>query len=172
MGIQSKDNSGLIMKILMSLLSVSVLAAPSLNRDDDCSKLEPKIREALQTEFNVEIPEGMLDCVYAGDNCPFESSEDFITWFKKTTGLQIPDADDLPGADDLPDVDDLPDADDLLDADYIEKIVDLLDCPIPKEALDFVQSKLEAILDDETIQAISNCFIEVEEEIEDEIEEY
>merc|ERR1712066_342782 len=91
MGIQSKDNSGLIMKILMiSLLSVSVLAAPSLNRDDDCSKLEPKIREALQTEFNVEIPEGMLDCVYGGDNCPFESSEDFITWFKKPRDSRFP----------------------------------------------------------------------------------
>merc|ERR1712203_1329862 len=77
------------MFILVTLLATSALASPARNQ---CPTLQ-QIGEAFQEEFKVEIPEGILDCVHGGDNCPFSSFEDFFDWFEASTGLEIPDVD-------------------------------------------------------------------------------
>merc|ERR1712018_997453 len=78
MGIQSRDchhSSQVTMKFfILSLLVAATVATPALSRDDECPTLE-QIGQAFEDHFQVEIPEGILDCVHGGDNCPFSSFE-------------------------------------------------------------------------------------------------
>merc|ERR1711884_218821 len=111
------------------------LASPARNQ---CPTLQ-QIGEAFEQEFNVEIPDGILDCVHGGNNCPFSSFQDFFQWFEESTGLEIPDVD--------------VDVEDLVDA----CMSGSEDCPTLQEAVDFVQTELGANLDDQTVQTIFNC---------------
>ena len=36
-----------------------------------------------------QIPDGLMDCVLGGDNCPFEDFDDFAEWFETTTGISV-----------------------------------------------------------------------------------
>merc|ERR1711953_261793 len=143
MGIQSRDChhhttpvTNTMKFFILSILVAAAVASPALSRDDECPTLE-EIGQAFEDHFQVEIPEGILDCVHGGDNCPFSSFEAFFEWFEESTGLQIPDVD-------------------------VEALMDACmsgseDCPTLDEAVDFLQNELGADLDDETIEGIYNC---------------
>ena len=73
---------------ILSLLASCAVASPALNRDDECPTLQ-QIGQAFEEHFEAEIPEGILDCLHGGDNCPFTSFEDFFAWFEESTGLQV-----------------------------------------------------------------------------------
>merc|ERR1712045_49023 len=145
MGIQSRDChhhttpvTNTMKFFILSILVAAAVASPALSRDDECPTLE-QIGQAFEAHFQVEIPEGILDCVHGGDNCPFSSFEAFFEWFEESTGLQIPDVD--------------VDVEALMDA----CMSGSEDCPTLDEAVDFLQNELGADLDDETIEGIYNC---------------
>ena len=73
---------------ILSLLASCAVASPALNRDEECPTLQ-QIGQAFKEHFGAEIPEGILDCLHGGDNCPFTSFEDFFAWFEESTGLQV-----------------------------------------------------------------------------------
>ena len=73
---------------ILSLLAACAVASPALSRDDECPTLE-EIGKAFEDHFQVEIPEGILDCVHGGEDCPFSSFEAFFEWFEESTGLQV-----------------------------------------------------------------------------------
>ena len=73
---------------ILSILAACAVASPALSRDDECPTLK-EIGKAFEDHFQVEIPDGILDCVHGGDNCPFSSFEAFFEWFEESTGLQV-----------------------------------------------------------------------------------
>merc|ERR1712007_149035 len=74
---------------ILSLLAACAVASPALSRDDECPTLE-EIGRAFEDHFQVEIPEGILDCVHGGEDCPFSSFEAFFEWFEESTGSRSP----------------------------------------------------------------------------------
>ena len=73
--------------ILAAIAAAGVLGGPA-NRNE-CPTLD-QIGHAFEEEFGHQIPDGTLDCLFGGDNCPYESFEDFAVWFKEATGIELP----------------------------------------------------------------------------------
>ena len=46
-----------------------------------------------KTLLSLQIPEGALDCLYGGENCPWEDLQDFGGWFQSATGITLPEPD-------------------------------------------------------------------------------
>merc|ERR1712088_23004 len=63
---------------ILSLLAACAVASPALSRDDECPTLE-EIGKAFEDHFQVEIPEGILECLHGGEDCPtLEEAVDFL----------------------------------------------------------------------------------------------
>ena len=89
------------------LLAGAVLAGVSgfsFNRNDECPTVQDGVT-AFEEHFGTQvsqavltscillslaqIPDGLMDCVLGGDNCPFEDFDDFAEWFETTTGISV-----------------------------------------------------------------------------------
>ena len=97
------------------LLAGAVLAGVSgfsFNRNDECPTVQDGVT-AFEDHFGTQvsqqrsllehsptvscfillslaqIPDGLMDCVLGGDNCPFEDFDDFAEWFETTTGIPV-----------------------------------------------------------------------------------
>ena len=86
-----------------------------------------------------QIPDGAMDCLYGGDNCPWNSLEDFGADFESATGIQLPEPDQ-----------------EFLDT--MEACVTMGEgCPSMEDVLDFVQEEFGVNPSDETIEMIEMC---------------
>ena len=91
---------------LIAALAIAAVSAVPTNRNE-CPTLE-EIGNAFEDHFGVavyifyqlcyiliyclshfKIPDEFLDCLNGGDNCPFDSFEDFEGWFESNTGLEV-----------------------------------------------------------------------------------
>merc|ERR1712002_1392290 len=61
---------------------VGVFVVPSSR--NSCPSLE-EIGQWFENEFNTPIPDGIIDCVHNGENCPFSDFGDFQVTFVKYT---------------------------------------------------------------------------------------
>merc|ERR1712233_246167 len=73
--------------LVASLAIAGVIGVPSSR--DSCPTLE-QIGQWFENEFDTQIPDGIIDCVHNGENCPFEDFGEFQDWFHSTTGFEIP----------------------------------------------------------------------------------
>merc|ERR1711915_92902 len=93
----------------------------------------------FESEFGTPIPDGAIDCLHGGDNCPWDSFGDFQTWFESTTKLQLP----------------------TVDEEFLAGVHECLyegqNCPSLDEAVQFVKDELNVDLDDELMAMIYNC---------------
>ena len=72
---------------IVASLAIACVAGVPANRAE-CPSLDD-IAGAFQAEFGSPIPDGALDCLHGGDNCPWKSFEEFQTWFESTTKLKV-----------------------------------------------------------------------------------
>jgi len=122
--------------LVATLAVAGVFGVPSSR--NSCPSLE-EIGQWFESEFDTQIPDGIIDCVHNGENCPFADFGEFQGWFESTTGFTIP----------------------IPDADFIGAALECLHegngCPSEEEAIAFVQNELELDLDDELLSTIYNC---------------
>ena len=72
---------------VIASLAVACVAGVPVDRSE-CPTLE-MVAGLFESEFGSPIPDGALDCLHGGDNCPWDSFGDFQTWFESTTKLQV-----------------------------------------------------------------------------------
>ena len=122
--------------LIAAVTFAGVFASPALNRNDECPTLE-QIGAAIESHFGFQIPDGIVDCLHGGDNCPFESLEDAQAQFEAATGMQFP-------------------VDEDFDA-VFDACLNGGDCPSLDEVVAWVKSELNIELSDEVIAVIYNC---------------
>ena len=76
-------NSFIRMKVfLVATLAVAgVFGVPSSR--NSCPSLE-EIGQWFESEFDTQIPDGIIDCVHNGENCPFADFGEFQASLKGT----------------------------------------------------------------------------------------
>merc|ERR1712227_491706 len=119
-------------------LAAAVAGVPALNRDDQCPSLDD-LASAFTDHFGVDIPDGVIDCLHGGDQCPWDSVDEFVDDFQSVTGIQLP----------------TPDEDDL--AAIEECVREGSGCPSLEDAVNFVQTEFGVDISDEVIATIYNC---------------
>merc|ERR1712117_724365 len=85
------------------------------------------------------IADEFLDCLNGGENCPFDSLEDFEGWFESNTGLELP----------VPDMD--------MEHMLMECLSGGEGCPTLDEAINFIQEETGGYISDEVLEVIYNC---------------
>merc|ERR1711908_144526 len=127
-----------LIKMQFLLLAGAVLAGVSgfsFNRNDECPTVQDGVT-AFEDHFGTQIPDGLMDCVLGGDNCPFE---DFAEWFETTTGISMPERNEE-------------------DLEVLgECLTEGTNCPSLEDLHDFVQEEFGYNPSDEEIAMIENC---------------
>ena len=141
------------MKVFALTVLVAVGASGFSSNRNACPTLQDAV-SAFESHFGTQvrkynlhltklafpqIPDGALDCLTGGDNCPWNSLEDFGADFESATGIEIPE----------------PDQDFL---DMMEACVTMGEgCPSMEDVLNFVQEEFGINPSDETIAMIEMC---------------
>ena len=69
---------------LLAVVAVAEVMSGPASRNA-CPTLEG-LAAAFESHFGVQIPDGVVDCFYGGDNCPWDTIEDFVSDFENATG--------------------------------------------------------------------------------------
>ena len=69
---------------LLAVVAVAGVMSGPASRNA-CPTLEG-LAAAFESHFGVQIPNGVVDCFYGGDNCPWDTIEDFVSDFENATG--------------------------------------------------------------------------------------
>merc|ERR1712154_285313 len=80
------------MKVFALTVLVAVGASGFSSNRNACPTLQDAAN-AFESHFGTQIPDGAMDCLYGGDNCPWNSLEDFGADFESATGIQLPEPD-------------------------------------------------------------------------------
>merc|ERR1712211_78001 len=76
MGVSFRSNFRMKFYLLAVVAVAGVMSGPASR--NACPTLEG-LAAAFESHFGVQIPDGVVDCFYGGDNCPWDTIEDFVS---------------------------------------------------------------------------------------------